>query len=190
MSTMSSATLLSLFDVDDETALKLLYTLVVATVAIVISSILIKKRKSSTPTAQTTPWPKVPGRKLFIGNSLGDGGIDNLSARFDEWVAQYGDVPSNSTGLLECNIFGQTFLIVCNNPTAKQVCQLRPNKIQRPQSEVNAVNSVGAIGVFSSNGKTWNEDRRVMSPPLNQKNLADYLQFVQQITQRLNYQMD
>jgi cytochrome P450 len=160
--------------------MKVLYTLLAATFAMAVSSFLLRKKATS-----KTPWPKVPGRRFIIGNPLGDGGIDNLCAKFDEWIINYGDVPSNPTGLLECALFGQTFLLVCNNGTARQICQLRPNKIQRPQSEVNAVNSVGAFGVFSSNGKTWNEDRRIMAPPLNQKNLADYVPFVQQITGRL-----
>jgi cytochrome P450 len=44
---------------------------------------------------------------------------------------------------------------------------------------------VGADGVFSSHGETWTKDRRMFAPPLNRKNVNDYIPFVRTTTQRL-----
>mmetsp|Transcript_2397 Transcript_2397/g.3132 ORF Transcript_2397/g.3132 Transcript_2397/m.3132 type:complete len:555 (+) Transcript_2397:56-1720(+) len=138
------------------------------------------------------PYPSVPDRHWLVGNSLRSSkdpwyslGIHNLIQKLEDWQLRYGSIPSNSTGLLEVCVVGQTVLVVCNNAVAEEVCLLRPNKIARDSSEREAVKSVGADGVFSAHGDIWRKDRRTMAPPLNLKNIRDYMPFLRTVTARL-----
>jgi cytochrome P450 len=134
-------------------------------------------------------WPVVPGALPFIGNALGPGGSGNFSRRIIEWASEFGgngsDTSKNPTGLLECNIFGTKYMIVCNNELATRIIHLRPYRMIKNQKVSAAARSVGADGIFSAEGTAWRHDRRIVAPALNLKSVRDYLPLVQEVTIRL-----
>ena len=89
-------------------------------VPIVYNTFLAKKKEK--------PWPCVPGALPILGNKL-DFTYMTLSMR--EQMDKYGNVPSNTTGLLEVSLLGSPLLLVCNNTAARDVVKLRPNKLTR-----------------------------------------------------------
>ena len=141
-----------------------------------------KQKRNDDPKLKSIPV--VPGALFLIGNKT-EGGIQNLVACLTGWLVQHGNVSSNASGFLQANLFGQSFYLVCNNERALAVMKLRPNIIRRAAVEIEAIQSVGADGVFSAQGKIWGQDRRIMAPPLNRKNMTDYFPFIQKITKRL-----
>lgn len=74
------------------------------------------------------PWPCVPGVRPFLGNKMD---LNHMSMELRKFIIQYGDVPSNTTGMLEVSILGSPLLMICNNKIAAEVMKLRPNKMMR-----------------------------------------------------------
>ena len=143
--------------------------------------------------AKPRPWPVVPGGLPFIGNPLGPGGPRNFSRQIIAWATEFGGnhdidgncVSKNPTGLLECNIFGSRYMIVCNNEMATRIVNLRPDMMIKNQKVAAAARSVGADGIFSAEGTAWRQDRRIVAPALHMRSVRDYLPLVQEVTIRL-----
>ena len=80
------------------------------------------------------------------------------------------NVPGNTTGLLECNIFGKTFLLICNNEVAMELAKhsvpTRFNDLVCIESPFIAWQSMECS---VPRGEEWRKEQRILSPPLNQK---------------------
>lgn len=123
-------------------------------------------------------WPVVQGAKPFIGNSIGS--ISNYVNALEGWCDEYGE-----KGIFEVNIFGQILYVICSDEKAQYIESKRPFDVIRDRTLTQVIDSVGANGLFSAEGKNWAKDRKMVSPHFNRKHIEDYLPTVKTVSQRL-----
>lgn len=115
-----------------------------------------------------TPWPKVPGRRPILGNSISS--LENIVPILEGWAKEYG-----TNGIFETKLYGTTFYVICNEKYASEIERRRPYIITRRQKLTKAFDSLGAKGLASAEGENWRKDRRIVAPSLNHKNVMDYI---------------
>ena len=123
-------------------------------------------------------WPVVQGAKPLIGNSIGS--VSNYVNALEQWCAEYGE-----KGIFEVNIFGQILYIICSDEKAQYIESFRPFDMIRDRNLTQVVDSVGANGLFSAEGKNWAKDRKMVSPHFNKRHIEDYLPTIKTVSQRL-----
>lgn len=119
-----------------------------------------------------SPWPKVPGSLPLLGHFPYIGSIDHLVDKLEEWADTYG----KDTGAYEIDFpGGESYVVCCREDRALEVLTQRPRKVYRPLQLREAVDSIGAKGVFAAEGETWRNEHKLMASALNKANLEDYL---------------
>ena len=62
---------------------------------------------------------------------------------------------------------------------------MRPYKIKRTSKMAKVIESLGIHGLFNAEGHQWKNDRRLVGPTLNKKNIEDYFQNIKLVAGRL-----
>lgn len=152
-----------------------LLTVFLSVAFIAIGYIFTSRKKSE---KKERNWPVVQGAKPFIGNPIGS--ISNYVNALEGWCDEYGE-----KGIFEVNIFGQILYVICSDEKAQYIESKRPFDVIRDRTLTQVVDSVGANGLFSAEGKNWAKDRKMVSPHFNRKHIEDYLPTVKTVSQRL-----
>jgi len=121
---------------------------------------------------------EVPGAwPLGVLLQLGPGGAD-MARKVDEWAAEYGQ-----DAAYEMNLLGQRVVVVCDWENAQQVLSKRPHRVTKPKVYA----SVGQLfaGIFFSEGNTWKQERKLMAPAFNHRNVESYVPAIQDTIDRL-----
>ena len=138
-------------------------------------------RKKQTSSNDPHPWPKVPGARFFIGNHLANG-LRGAIGSLEEWARQYG----SESGVYDCNLFGQKFVVICNEEKASLIDKNRPYKVKKRAKDSAALESVlGSAGLFTAEDEEWRKDRRLVGPFLNRNHVKDYMSSVHLVAGRL-----
>ena len=131
-------------------------------------------------TQRKPKWPVVLGALPFLGNALSLSNSDDFVAVLSKWAKEFG-----KDGIYEFKLFGRRWICLCSADTFMQAMKLRPFKLKRAHMIGRAVNSMGIGGIFSSEGKMWGQERRIVAPALNQNHLVDYFPTMKVVAQRL-----
>ncbi|CAB9507093.1 P450 4V2 [Seminavis robusta] len=123
--------------------------------------------------AQKKPWKTVPGWLPLVGNfhQMDGGSRPAMIQTLEKWANQYG----TETGCFECDLLGRRMLVVCREDRAREILALRPFKVTRSTDAQEAVDSVGATGVFSAEGDQWRQEKKLVSSTLNKIHMQDYV---------------
>ena len=167
---------------DDAGAFNNTLTLLVGLVSFSLSALLFFVLRESKQKSNNTPhpWPKVPGARFFIGNHLASG-IGCIVDSLEEWARQYG----SESGVYDCTLFGQTFVVICNEEKASLLDKNRPYKIRKKAEVSAALESIAGCGLFTAEGEEWRKDRRLVGPFLNRNHVKDYMPSLQLVAGRL-----
>lgn len=126
-------------------------------------------------------WPVAPGGLPFLGHVLYFANTDNFLSVLLKWAGQIG----GKNGIYEYSIFGRRWIVLCNAETIMEVMKHRPYKVRRASMIEKAIDSMGFGGVFSAEGHQWKQERRIVAPSLNRKNIVDYFPAIKIVTKRL-----
>jgi len=124
----------------------------------------------------------IPGALPFIGH-LHLLGIDlgKILPKLYEWSDKYG----GKDGLFEFNIHLGRLLVVCSEERLLELLKYRPFKVRRDPTLSEGLRSIGADGLVTAEGQCWGNQRRIISPALNKKNVEDYLGNMKMVAGRL-----
>jgi cytochrome P450 len=123
-------------------------------------------------------FPQVPGRLPVLGNFHQLGGPENLAAKFEEWVAEFG----GEDGVCECRIAGCRYIIVGGHDAVLEVMRQRPYKLRRSAA---VRNLDGLCGLFLAEGSDWRVQRRVFAPALSHAHMESYLPVMKKVAGKL-----
>ena len=132
-------------------------------------------------TKYATPWPKVDGALPFIGNLHQLKDLKFISTKTKEWADQY----SKDHGCYQMDLMGDRWIVVCRQDRMKEIMLKRPFKVLRSKKSTATAVSVGANGVFATEGDEWQKNRRLVAPLFNANHTRDYLQNTKTIAARL-----
>lgn len=140
-------------------------------------------RHYSSKTDPLKSWPTVPGAWPLLGHFPYIQSLDNMCAQLEKWADQYG----SESGCYEMIMPGGVrTLVVCQEEAAMEIMKQRPQKVYRPPELREAVNSIGATGVFAAEGSQWKDERKLVSAALNHKQLHEhYLPNMKRFASRL-----
>ncbi|KAL3805943.1 hypothetical protein HJC23_007904 [Cyclotella cryptica] len=152
-------------------------TLLTATFAVLLSiliaTLFVPRRKRCHPVA--------PGNLPFIGHTLSLVNSDEFMSVLTRWA---NDVARNS-GTYEFYLFGQRWIVLCDEASVMRAMRMRPFKLCRPSRMNNAINSLGFTGLFTAEGNVWKKERRLVSPTLNMNHIGDYFSYIKLVASRL-----
>ena len=127
------------------------------------------------------PWPKVAGALPVVGNLHQLKSPQLLAPKAEEWADEYG----KDMGCFEISLMGKKLLVVASEERIKEIMAKRPFQVIRSVKATDAAKSVGAAGTFSSEGKVWQADRKLVAPSFNHNHIRDFLTPVKTVMQRL-----
>mmetsp|Transcript_6420 Transcript_6420/g.12679 ORF Transcript_6420/g.12679 Transcript_6420/m.12679 type:complete len:518 (+) Transcript_6420:107-1660(+) len=153
--------------------------MIIATSLIYLSLIVLQKRQH----ANSSSIPKIPGAVPIIGNRIGS--PEKFSVKMEEWASKY-----SKNGIVEMKIFGTRFIVVCDDKSAAKLEAARPFDVTRLPQFKAIFRSLSAQGLFGAEGEEWKNDRRLIGPSLNRKNVRDYMSSVKIVTHRLLEELD
>ena len=155
--------------------------LIAATFAIAISvaAYWIRQRKT-----QKQPWKSVPGALPILGHIhlIPTPTLRRLPTTIEQWSDQYG----TEDGCFEINLAGDRYLVICREDRLEEILKSRvPGKMERSAKVREAADCIGAVGVFSAEGKKWVMERKIVSAAFNHSSIRDYLSVQKEMTNRL-----
>ncbi|CAB9528686.1 Sterol 26-hydroxylase, mitochondrial [Seminavis robusta] len=148
--------------VDEVDAWVLIYTLAALLVVYHVATAVIIKKK---------PWKIVPGWLPVLGHFHLVCNTHLSTQVLEEWAEKH----SGDAGCYELDVAGNRFVVVCSSERAMEILKQRPYKVQRNPASNEASNSIGAAGVFSAEGSTWKEEKKLIAAAFNRNSVNDFL---------------
>eukprot|EP00581_Thalassiosira_minuscula_P009557 CAMPEP_0183702028 /NCGR_PEP_ID=MMETSP0737-20130205/263_1 /TAXON_ID=385413 /ORGANISM="Thalassiosira miniscula, Strain CCMP1093" /LENGTH=454 /DNA_ID=CAMNT_0025928561 /DNA_START=216 /DNA_END=1580 /DNA_ORIENTATION=- len=104
-----------------------------------------------------------------------------MGDRFKEWAEEYaGDI-----GCFEFYMMKSPQLVVCSEERLMELIPHRPDNTHRNHRIREAVNSLGATGLFTAEGQEWKREHKLVAAALNKNNVQDYMSTMKRMTERL-----
>jgi len=117
----------------------------------------------------------------FIGHTLSLANSDEFLSVLTRWASEV----DGGSGTYEFYLFGQRWIVLCDEDSVMRAMRLRPFKMRRPSTMNDAINSLGFSGLFTAEGNVWKNERRLVSPTLNMNHIGDYFHYVKLVAGRL-----
>lgn len=139
---------------------------------------IIQKDHSNTSQKWSTiddlPSPK---GKMITGHLSGFK-QENKHQVIEDWVKEAGE-------LFQINLMGKKFVVSANAKFNNEILKNRPDKFQRFAKISEIMEEMGIYGVFSTEGETWKNHRKVTAEALSVKNVKGFFPILEQMTARL-----
>ncbi|CAB9500073.1 Cytochrome P450 [Seminavis robusta] len=127
-------------------------------------------------------WRTVPGRVPFIGHMHLLGlDLGKILPKLYEWADKYGQ----EDGGYEFHVHLGRVPVVCSEDRFLELSKYRPFKVRRDPHFSESFRSIGAEGLVTAEGHCWGNQRRIIAPTMNKKNVEDYLRNMKMIATRL-----
>jgi cytochrome P450 len=124
----------------------------------------------------------IPGRLPFIGHlHLLGTDLTTLLPKLYEWADTYG----KEDGAYEFAVHLGRVVVIHGEDRMLELQKCRPFKVRRDPTLSEGMNSIGAKGLVTAEGQCWSNQRRIISPSMNKKNVEDYLSNMKMIAGRL-----
>ncbi|GFH46152.1 hypothetical protein CTEN210_02626 [Chaetoceros tenuissimus] len=149
-----------------------------AYIALALLTLALSLLRSKKKRNASIPWNKVPGGLPIIGHVPH---IPSILDTLEGWADTY----DNGSGIVEVQMAGKKYFIICNQEKAQFIESKRPHKVIRGTKFSQALSSLKSCGLLEAEGETWKKERRLISPHFNHKNLQDYLSHANLVFSRL-----
>lgn len=127
----------------------------------------------------------VPGRLPFIGHlhllNIDFSDLQKVFSKLHEWADTYG----KEDGAYEFAIHLGRVVVVHGEDRLLELFKNRPFKVRRDPTLSRATNAIGVDGLITAEGHHWSNQRRIIAPALNKKNVGDYLSKMKMVAGRL-----
>jgi cytochrome P450 len=102
----------------------------------------------------------------------------DIHRALDRWAYQYGYI-------YRINLFTKKVFVLNDPADMKKVLLERPKNYRRMSSLGDAINEMGALGLFSVEGETWKRHKKLLTPAFSLNHSRDYLPGLVKMARRL-----
>lgn len=106
--------------------------------------------------------------------------LDNsrLHVKFEEWEREFGS-------LYKIRGIGKFLYVLSDYDAIKKIFKGRPDSFKRRSIIEDAAISIGINGIFTSEGETWRQQRKLVTEAFRPENLEDFFPTISRVTARL-----